>query len=94
MLLIVIWRPSLQIVPAFTFKRRVIQGFAPPVEKLHWLRLPCTLYNGRPGHVVMLQVEKSEQVHSVVGNGTWTRMDASNRELAATEGFQNVGGMA
>lgn len=67
------------------FRRQVMQRFAPPIEKLHWLRLPCTLHNGQPGHVVMLRVEKSEQVHSVVGNGTWTRMDASNRELAATE---------
>ena len=67
------------------FRRQVMQRFAPPIEKLHWLRLPCTLHNGQPGHVVMLRVEKSEQVHSVVGNGTWTRMDASNRQLAATE---------
>ena len=66
-------------------RRHVMQRFAPPVEKLHWLRLPCTLRNGQPGHVVMLRVEKSDKVHSVVGNGTWTRMDASNRELSATE---------
>jgi ATP-dependent DNA helicase RecG len=32
-----------------------------------------------------LRVEKSGQVHSVVGNGTWTRMDASNRQLSAAE---------
>jgi ATP-dependent DNA helicase RecG len=30
-------------------------------------------------------VVKSDQVHSIVGNGTWTRMDASNRELSAVE---------
>jgi ATP-dependent DNA helicase RecG len=40
---------------------------------------------GQAGHVVLLRVEKSDQVHSIVGNGTWTRMDASNRELSATE---------
>jgi len=67
------------------FHRHVMQRFAPPIEKLHWLRLPCTLRNGQPGHVVMLRVEKSEQVHSVVGNGTWTRMNASNRQLEASE---------
>lgn len=43
------------------------------------------MHNGQPGHVVLLRVEKSEQVHSVVGNGTWTRLDASNRELNAAE---------
>ncbi len=67
------------------FRRHVMQRFAPPIEKLHWLRLPCTLHNGQPGHVVLLRVEKSDQVHSIVGNGTWTRMDASNRELSAAE---------
>jgi ATP-dependent DNA helicase RecG len=67
------------------FYRQVLQRFDPPLARLHWLRVPCTLHNGLPGHVVMLRVDKSEQVHSVVGDGTWTRMDASNRELTATE---------
>jgi ATP-dependent DNA helicase RecG len=67
------------------FRRGLLNRFTPPVTRLHWLRLPCTLHNGQPGHVVMLRVEKSDQVHSVVGNGTWTRMDASNRELSAAE---------
>lgn len=67
------------------FRRHVMQRFAPPITQLHWIRLLCTLHNGQPGHVVLLRVEKSEQVHSVVGNGTWTRMDASNRELSAAE---------
>lgn len=67
------------------FRRQVMQRFTPPIVRLHWIRVPCTLNNGQPGHVVLLRVEKSEQVHSVVGNGTWTRMDASNRELSAAE---------
>lgn len=67
------------------FRRQVMQRFTPPLARLHWIRVPCTLNNGKPGHVVLLRVEKSEQVHSVVGNGTWTRMDASNRELSAAE---------
>ena len=66
-------------------RRLVMQRFAPPIAGLHWMRLACTLQNGQPGHVVMLRVEKSDQVHSVVGNGTSTRMDASNRELSAAE---------
>lgn len=67
------------------FRRELLNRFTPPITRLHWLRLPCTLHNGQPGHVVMLRIEKSDQVHSVVGNGTWTRMDASNRELSAPE---------
>ena len=67
------------------FRRHAMQRFAPPITQLHWIRVPCTLHNGQPGHVVLLRVDKSDQVHSIVGNGTWTRMDASNRELSAAE---------
>ena len=67
------------------FRRELLNRFTPPINGLHWLRLSCTLNNGRPGHVVILRVEKSDQIHSVVGNGTWARMDASNRELSAAE---------
>jgi ATP-dependent DNA helicase RecG len=67
------------------FRRQLMQRFLPPVERLHWLRLPCTLHDGSPGHIVMLRVEKSDHVHSVLGDGTWTRMDASNRQLNAAE---------
>jgi ATP-dependent DNA helicase RecG len=67
------------------FRRELLTRFTPPITKLHWIRVPCTLNNGQPGHVALLRVEKSDQVHSIVGNGTWTRMDASNRELSAVE---------
>lgn len=67
------------------FRRELLHRFTPAITKLHWLRLPCTLHNGQSGHVVVLRVEKSDKVHSVVNNGTWTRMDASNRELSAAE---------
>ena len=67
------------------FRRLVMQRFVPQIARLHWLRVPCTLGNGQPGNLVLLRVDKSEQVHSIVGNGTWTRMGASNRELTALE---------
>ena len=67
------------------FRRQVMKRFAPPIARLHWLRLPCTLHDGKPGHIVLLRVEKSELVHSVVDDGTWVRMDASNREMSASE---------
>ena len=67
------------------FRRELLHRFTPAITRLHWLCLPCTLHNGQPGHVVLLRVEKSDQIHSVVGNGTWTRMDASNREMSAAE---------
>jgi ATP-dependent DNA helicase RecG len=66
-------------------RTELLNRFTPAITRLHWIRLACTLHNGQPGHVVMLRVEKSDQIHSVVSNGTWTRMDASNRELSAAE---------
>lgn len=66
-------------------RRQVMARFTPAIERLHWLRLPCTLHDGKPGHIVLLRVEKSEQVHTVTGDGTWVRMDASNRQMNAAE---------
>lgn len=67
------------------FRRELAKAFAPPITKLHWLRLASTLHDGKPGHIVLLRVDKSDQVHSIVSDGTWTRMDASNCELNAIE---------
>ncbi len=67
------------------FRRQVLAKFTPPINRLHWLRLPCTLHDGTAGHIILLRVEKSAQVHSVINSGTFTRMDASNRQLNAGE---------
>lgn len=67
------------------FRRQMLARFTPPIDRLHWLRLPCTLRDGTAGHIVLLRVDKSAQVHSIVNSGTWTRMDASNRQLNAGE---------
>jgi ATP-dependent DNA helicase RecG len=66
-------------------RRKALTQFHPAVGGLHWLRLPCTLNSGEPGHVVLLRVEKSDAVHSIVDDGTWTRLTASNREMNAGE---------
>ena len=67
------------------FRRHVMERFAPPIERLHWLHLPCVLHDGKPGTIILLRVEKNGMVHSVVGDGTWTRMGASNRQMNAAE---------
>lgn len=67
------------------FRRECLSRFAPAISKIRWWRFPCTLRDGAAGHVVMLVVDKSEEVHSVVGGGTWQRMDASNRQMDAAE---------
>ena len=67
------------------FRTELLTRFTPAITKLHWIRVPCTLNTGQPGHVVMLRVEKSDQVHTIVGDGTWTRLDASSRQMSAAE---------
>ncbi len=67
------------------FRRQLLGRFAPAIDRLRWRRMACTLRDGSAGHVVVLRVEKSDKVHTVIGDGTWTRMDASNREMNALE---------
>ncbi|MDT8444483.1 MAG: ATP-binding protein [Desulfuromonadales bacterium] len=65
--------------------RKVRTHFHPPIETIRFLRLPCTLRDSSAGHVVLVQVPKSDKVHSIVDDGTWTRLIAGNREMTATE---------
>jgi ATP-dependent DNA helicase RecG len=66
-------------------QRKTRTQFNPPINGIRFMRLPCTLRDGQAGHVVLVQVGKSAAVHSIVDNGTWTRLDASNREMSASE---------
>jgi ATP-dependent DNA helicase RecG len=65
--------------------RKVRTQYHPPIETIRFLRLPCTLRDGNPGQVVLVQVPQSDKVHSIVDDGTWTRLTAGNREMTATE---------
>ncbi len=65
--------------------RKVRTHFHPPIDAIRFVRLPCRLRNGSDGHLVLVQVLKSDKVHSIVDDGTWTRLDASNREMTAAE---------
>lgn len=65
--------------------RKVRTQFYPPLEAIRFVRLPCTLRDGSAGHLVMVQVLKSDKVHSIVDNGTWLRLDSGNREMTAAE---------
>ena len=66
-------------------QRKCRTHFNPPIPAIQFLRLACTLRDGKPGHIVIVRVHKSERVHSVVDGGTWWRGDASNRQLSASE---------
>lgn len=69
--------------------RKLRSEFVPPLGPLRLLRLPHTLHNGpakgQPGHLVVMVVPRSAQVHSLVTGGTFTRLDRGNRELTAEE---------
>jgi ATP-dependent DNA helicase RecG len=43
------------------------------------------LRNNSAGHVLLVQVGKSDKVHSVTDGGIWKRLDASNRQMSASE---------
>lgn len=67
------------------FQRKLRTHLHPPVETVRLLRLPCTLRDGSAGQIVLVQVPQSDKVHSIVDDGTWTRLDAGNREMTAVE---------
>ena len=69
--------------------RKLRTEFAPPLGGVRLLRLPCRVNNGsakgQRGYLVVVQIQRSAQVHSLVPGGTYTRMDRGNRELSAEE---------
>ncbi len=65
--------------------RKVRTQFHPPIDTIRFVRLPCSLRDGSAGNLVMVQVLKSDKVHSIVDDGTWLRLDAGNREMTAAE---------
>ncbi|RYG09470.1 MAG: hypothetical protein EON92_14610, partial [Burkholderiales bacterium] len=70
-------------------QRKLVTEFQPPLGTVYFQRLQCTVHHGpdkgKAGHLLVVRVGKSGQVHSIVNNGTWTRLDAGNRQLTAPE---------
>ena len=65
--------------------RKLVTHHLPAIAGIQVFRLACTLRDGTPGWVVALHVPPSDKVHSILDDGTWTRGQASNREMNATE---------
>lgn len=65
--------------------RKVRTQFHPPIDTIHFVRMLCTLRDGSAGSLVLVQVGKSDKVHSIVDDGIWMRLDAGNREMTAAE---------
>lgn len=71
------------------FRRKLTTQFQPPIDTVTLLRLSCTLRNGPHkdtlGHLLLVKVDASRAVHSIVDGGTYTRLNASNRLMSAAE---------
>ncbi len=65
--------------------RKLGSHLLPGVEGIQLLRIPCTLRNGVEGALFSIGIPKSDKVHSILDAGTWTRGQASNREMNASE---------
>jgi ATP-dependent DNA helicase RecG len=65
-------------------RRKTLTHLLPAVEGLRWVKVAGKLRDGMEGHL-LLSVPQSPKFHSILDNGTWTRLDASNREMTASE---------
>ena len=70
-------------------ERKLGTAFLPPLGGVQLLRLATALHNGvavgQRGQLLVVQVPRSDHVHSLVGGGTYTRLERGNRELSAEE---------
>lgn len=65
--------------------RKLSTHILPAVSGVQAFRVPCALRDGSDGFLVALHVPVSDKVHSILDDGTWTRGQASNREMSASE---------
>lgn len=69
--------------------RKLGTEFQPAIETIQLRRLACMLHNGSSkgseGHLLLVLVGRSRAVHSIVNGGTYTRLEAGNRQMTAAE---------
>ena len=66
-------------------RRQIATRITPTLTAPSFLEVGCTLRDGTSGSIVIIRVDKSSTVHSIVADGTWTRAGRSNHELVANE---------
>jgi ATP-dependent DNA helicase RecG len=56
-------------------------------DQLAWTHqeIGCTLRDGNHGSIILLKIAKSRRVHSIVDDGTFTRLTKGNKHLTAGE---------
>lgn len=68
--------------------RKVKTHIQPPIETLRWWFEAKSLFGPggqRSVRLLIAQVKPSEKVHSLLDGGTWLRLQASNRQMSASE---------
>ncbi|CAK9052466.1 ATP-dependent DNA helicase RecG, partial [Durusdinium trenchii] len=67
--------------------RRKIRSRITESEYLNYRyrEIGCTLRDGAPGSIMLLRIERSTRVHSIVDDGTFIRLSKGNREIPASE---------
>jgi len=70
-------------------QRKLATQFSPPIEGIELTTLSAVLgagaHAGQLGRIVLVRVPASPKVHSIVEDGTWTRLPSSNRQMRADE---------
>lgn len=66
-------------------RRKIETQFDPPGIPVRFTFAPVDAPKGRRVQLLMLDVARSEHVHSIVGDGTWIRLGASNSQMSARQ---------
>jgi len=66
-------------------RRKLLSQFQPPLPECEWLTTQALTRDRRKVEVVLLRVPKSGAVRSTTDDGTWLRLDKSNRPMTAAE---------
>lgn len=68
-------------------QRQLFNKFLPSIGSISLRRVSCVLHNGpckgQQGHLMLVTVPRSTKVHSLVGGGTFERLDAGNNPMPA-----------
>lgn len=65
--------------------RKLNTHILPAVSNIGVYGVPTVLRDGSQGALAALMIPPSDKVHSILDDGTWTRLQASNREMSASE---------
>ncbi len=66
-------------------RRKIDTQFDPFGIPVTYRYAPVATKGGTRVHLMILAVARSEHVHSIVGDGTWTRLSASNCQMTARQ---------